>query len=101
MQWLFGKLLPFKGRVVIALVALIVSAFSWLVLGQGVRIVVDEGFVANNTQTLDTMMLVVLGIIAVGSIAAYVRFYLARRAGERRYSNRGLFAPADAVTGFL
>ena len=83
MQWLFGKLLPFKGRVAVALVALLVSAFAWLALGQGVRIVVDEGFVARDTQMLDTMMLVVLGITLVGSLAAYVRFYLMTWLGER------------------
>ena len=83
MQWLFGKLLPFKGRVLVALIALVVSACAWLVLGQGVRIIVDEGFVANNTETLDSMMLAVLGIILVGSIAAYVRFYLMIWLGER------------------
>ena len=83
MRWLFGKLLPFRGRVVIAIVALIVSALSWLVLGQGVRIVVDEGFVANNTELLDTMMMTVLGIVFIGSIAAYIRFYLMVWLGER------------------
>ncbi|MDJ0778881.1 MAG: ABC transporter transmembrane domain-containing protein [Gammaproteobacteria bacterium] len=83
MLWLFGKLAPFKGRVVIALLALVISAFSWLVLGQGVRIVVDQGLVADDTRALDTMMLVVLGITMVGSIAAYVRMYLTFWLGER------------------
>ncbi len=83
MSWLFGKLLPFKGRVLIAMLALVISALSWLALGQGVRIVVDEGFVANNAQTLDTMMLLVLAIIMVGSLAAFVRFYLMIWLGER------------------
>ncbi len=83
MQWLFSKLLPFKGRVAIALLALLVSAFAWLALGQGVRIVVDEGFGAKDTEMLDTMMLVVLGITLVGSLAAYVRFYLMTWLGER------------------
>jgi len=81
--WLFSKLLPFKGRVVVALMALLVSAFSWLVLGQGIRVVVDDGFVANDRQTLDSMMLVVLGITLVGSIAAYLRFYFMTWLGER------------------
>ncbi len=83
MQWLFGKLLPFKLRVIVAVIALLISALSWLVLGQGVRIVVDEGFVANNTEMLDTMMLAVLGITLVGSVAAFIRFYLMIWLGER------------------
>ena len=83
MRWLFGKLLPFKLRVIVAVIALFISALSWLVLGQGVRIVVDEGFVANNTEMLDTMMLAVLGITLVGSVAAFIRFYLMIWLGER------------------
>ena len=83
MQWLFGKLLSFKGRVVVALLALIISSFCWLALGQGVRVVVDEGFVANNTEALDTMMLAVLGITLIGSIAVFLRFYLMMWLGER------------------
>ncbi len=83
MQWLFAKLLPFKGRVAVAVVALLVSAFAWLALGQGVRIVVDQGFGAGDTEMLDRMMLVVLGITMVGSLAAYVRFYLMTWLGER------------------
>ena len=83
MQWLFAKLLPFKSRVAVAVVALLVSAFAWLALGQGVRIVVDQGFGAGDTEMLDRMMLVVLGITMVGSLAAYVRFYLMTWLGER------------------
>ena len=83
MKWLFGKLLPFKGRVVIALIALVVSASAWLVLGQGVRVVVDAGIVADDTEILNNMMLVVLGITLIGSAAAYVRMYLTLWLGER------------------
>ncbi|WP_262982163.1 hypothetical protein [Thalassolituus oleivorans] len=32
------------------MLALIVGAVSWLVLGQGVKYLVDQGFIANNTN---------------------------------------------------
>ena len=83
MKWLFGKLLPFRLRVIVALIALVVSAAAWLVLGQGVRVVVDAGIVADDTQTLNNMMLVVLGITLLGSAAAFVRMYLTLGLGER------------------
>ena len=83
MKWLFGKLLPFRLRVIVALIALVVSAAAWLVLGQGVRVVVDAGIVADDTQTLNNMMLVVLGITLLGSAAAFVRMYLTLWLGER------------------
>jgi ATP-binding cassette subfamily B protein len=50
MAWLFGQLRPYKLQVVYAMLALIVGAVSWLVLGQGVKYLVDQGFIANNTN---------------------------------------------------
>lgn len=83
MQWIFGKLKPYKSKVVIAIVALMVGALSWLALGQGVKVLVDEGFVTNNADTLNQTIIVVLGIALVGSLAAYVRFYWMIWLGER------------------
>jgi ATP-binding cassette subfamily B protein len=67
--------------------ALLVSAASWLVLGQGLKYVIDEGFVANNPALLNQMLLAVLGIAAVGCIATYVRFYNMLWLGERVSAN--------------
>lgn len=83
MGWIFGQLKPYKGKVILAICALIVGALSWLLLGQGVKVVVDEGFIANNASKLNQMALVVLGIALIGSLAAYVRFYLMIWLGER------------------
>ena len=83
MSWLFGQLRPYKIKVLFACTALIIGALSWLLLGQGVKIVVDEGFVANNADKLNQMMLGVMGIALVGSVAAYFRFYLMIWLGER------------------
>lgn len=83
MAWLFGQLKPYKAKVALAIFALIVGALSWLLLGQGVKIVVDEGFVAANAEKLNQMVFVVLGIALMGSVAAYVRFYLMIWLGER------------------
>ncbi|WP_026375917.1 ABC transporter transmembrane domain-containing protein [Aestuariibacter salexigens] len=83
MRWLFAHLLPYKARVVIALVALSIAAASWLVMGQGVKLVVDEGFMADNAARLDQVMLVVLAIAVAGSVAAFFRFYLMLWLGER------------------
>ncbi|GAC12772.1 ABC transporter transmembrane domain-containing protein [Aliiglaciecola lipolytica] len=82
-RWIFGQLKPYRRRVIIAILALIVGAVSWLLLGQGVKVVVDEGFLANNAGKLNQMVFAVLGIALVGSLAAYVRFYLMIWLGER------------------
>ncbi len=83
MQWLFGQLLPYKSKVLIAFSALIIGAASWLMLGQGIKAVVDQGFIANNPDKLNQAMLLVMGIALVGSIAAYFRFYWMIWLGER------------------
>lgn len=83
MRWLFGQLRPYKSKVVFAISALIVGAGAWLFLGQGIKAVVDEGFIANNAEQLNHTMLMVMGIALVGSIAAYFRFYWMIWLGER------------------
>ena len=83
MAWLFGQLRPYKRQVCYAMLALIVGALSWLLLGQGVKYVVDEGFVASNAARLNQLVLLVIGIGVVGSIATYFRFYYMIWLGER------------------
>ena len=65
------------------MVALFVSAASWLILGQGIKIVIDQGFVANDISMLNTALAAVLGIAAVGCVATYFRFYYMIWLGER------------------
>jgi ATP-binding cassette subfamily B protein len=69
--------------VVFAITALIVGAASWLLLGQGIKAVVDDGFIADNADKLDQTMFMVMSIALVGSIAAYFRFYWMIWLGER------------------
>ncbi|NCP65730.1 MAG: ATP-binding cassette domain-containing protein [Paraglaciecola sp.] len=87
MNWLFGQLKPYKRQVVYAMLALVVGALSWLLLGQGVKAAVDEGFVANNANRLNEMVALVLGIGLVGSVATYFRFYFMIWLGERVSAN--------------
>jgi ATP-binding cassette subfamily B protein len=56
---------------------------SWLVLGQGIKLVVDQGFVAGDESMLLNSLLLVLVIAFIGSIATYCRFYLMVWLGER------------------
>ncbi|MGS2719835.1 ABC transporter transmembrane domain-containing protein [Paraglaciecola aestuariivivens] len=83
MKWLFGQLIPYKSKVAYALSALLVGAGAWLLLGQGIKLVVDNGFVANNAEHLNQAMLMILGIALIGSLATYFRFYWMIWLGER------------------
>ena len=82
-KWLFAHLLPYKFKVILALVALLIGAISWLILGQGVKVVVDQGFVAGDENMLTMALIIVLAIALIGSLATYFRFYLMVWLGER------------------
>ena len=82
-QWLTRYLSPYRMRVVGAVIALLIAAGSWLLLGQGVRYAVDSGFSANSPSTLNTVVAGVLAICLVASLATYCRFYLMTWLGER------------------
>ena len=59
------------------------AAGSVLAVGQGLRMVVDRGFVADNPQLLDRMLLLTLVIVTVMALASATRYYLVTWIGER------------------
>jgi len=74
---------PYRWQAVGALLALIVTAGITLSMGQGIRLLVDKGFMTQSPQLLNQsiglFMLLVLGL-AVGT---FTRFYLVSWIGER------------------
>lgn len=82
-QILFDLLYPYRLRILAALVALVVAATSVLLIGQGLRQVIDKGFVAGSVQWLNYALLGTLAVILVMSLATYARFYLVSWLGER------------------
>ncbi|NWC00098.1 ATP-binding cassette domain-containing protein [Pseudomonas gingeri] len=74
---------PYRWQAFGALIALIVTAGITLSMGQGIRLLVDKGFMTQSPQLLNQsiglFMLLVLGL-AVGTFA---RFYLVSWIGER------------------
>uniref|UniRef100_UPI004047BE84 ABC transporter transmembrane domain-containing protein n=1 Tax=Shewanella baltica TaxID=62322 RepID=UPI004047BE84 len=83
LPWIMGFLKPYKLKVVAAIICLMIGSLAWLSLGQGVRLMVDEGFVRDNAQRLNEIILLVLGITAVSGTAVFCRFYLMTWLGER------------------
>jgi len=74
---------PYKGRMVVAAVALVVAAGCVLVLGQGLKRVIDAGFSGNDAASLDTALFALLAIVCVLAAATYTRFYSVSWIGER------------------
>lgn len=83
LPWLGSFLRPYRNRVLLALVFLLIGSLSWLALGQGVRLLVDEGFVAGNSERLNQITLAILLLCTLTSAAVFCRFYLMTWLGER------------------
>ncbi len=76
-------LLPYRMRVIGAILALIVAAASVLSLGAGLRYLVDSGFAADNARALDHALEAVFVVIVALAFATYLRAYLVNWLGER------------------
>jgi ATP-binding cassette, subfamily B, bacterial len=76
-------LAPYRGRFVVAGIALLIAAGGTLAVGQGLKLVIDRGFVANDSHALDAALGALLAVIATMSLATYVRFYNVSWIGER------------------
>jgi len=76
-------LAPYRRQVAIAMVALVVAAACVLVLGQGLRRVIDGGFAASDAGMLDSALIALLAVIVVMAISTYTRFYFVSWIGER------------------
>ena len=74
---------PYKAAIAGALVALTVAASAVLVMGVGLRALVDHGFSAGNADLLDNALIGLLAIIATLTAATYARFFLVSWIGEK------------------
>jgi ATP-binding cassette subfamily B protein len=81
--WLWQFVRPYRTRLVIAIIALIATATLTLSLGQGIKLMIDEGFSAQSTVGLANALGVVGLIIFALSTGAYFRFYMVSWLGER------------------
>ena len=79
--WRFVR--PYRPQLAGAVVALVVAAGSLLVIGTGLRGLVDEGFATGDAAHLDRSVMALFAIVAVLALASYSRFYLVTWIGER------------------
>lgn len=83
LPWIGAFLKPYRAKVITAIIFLFIGSLAWLSLGQGVRLMVDEGFLKDNGSRLNEIILLVIGITALSSSAIFCRFYLMTWLGER------------------
>lgn len=74
---------PYKGHVLAAFIALIFTAAVMLSVGQGVRMLIDEGFAQQSIEQLQQAVLFILAITVLIAGGTFSRFYLVSWLGER------------------
>lgn len=80
---IFSFIKPYKLMVFYALLALLVTAGVNLSLGQGVKFVIDSGFIAGSEAQLKTAIMALILLISLLAIGTFSRFYLMSWLGER------------------
>ena len=79
----FLFLRPYVPQVVIASLALIVTASATLSLGQGIRLVIDSGFASGEVALLNQSLSLFVVFIVVLTAGTFIRFYFVSWVGER------------------
>ena len=80
---LFPFLRPYRSRLLLALVALLVAAAAMLALPVALRYLIDEGMTSRSPGTIDRYFLAFMAAAAVFGVFAALRFYLVTWLGER------------------
>jgi ATP-binding cassette subfamily B protein len=80
---LLPYLAPYRWRVLGAALALLVAAGTVLLLGPGVRQLVDKGFAGGSFTQLNQTALALFGLVALLAIATCSRYFLVSWLGER------------------
>jgi ATP-binding cassette subfamily B protein len=74
---------PYKSQVLAAFIALLFTAGVMLSVGQGVRMLIDEGFAQQSIEQLQQAVLFILAITVLIAGGTFFRFYLVSWLGER------------------
>ncbi|MCC5885825.1 MAG: ATP-binding cassette domain-containing protein [Gammaproteobacteria bacterium] len=76
-------LLPYRGAIIGATLALIVTAGVTLSVGQGLRLLIDQGFINGSPELLRNSIGVFVAMILLLAAGTFARFYLVSWVGER------------------
>ena len=74
---------PYRGRVLSALLALMFTAGITLSMGQGIKLLVDQGLATQSPAALRQSLLLFFVLVLALAFGTYTRFYLVSWIGER------------------
>lgn len=80
---LLPYLLNYRGRALLALVALVIAAVTTLIVPVAVRRMIDLGFSPEGIVLVNSYFSVMLAVVAVLALASALRYYLVMTIGER------------------
>ena len=82
-RYLFRFLAPYRWVMAAAVVALCVSAAAVLALGQGLRVLIDDGLSSEEIGRLHEALMYMAGMVGLLAAGTFTRFYLVSWLGER------------------
>lgn len=80
---IFTFIQPYRFMMILALTALLMTSAVSLSLGQGIKMVIDNGFIAGSEDQLRSALCVMIAMISLLAIGTFSRFYLMSWLGER------------------
>lgn len=80
---LWPYLSRYRGIMAGAATALVVTSLLTLALGQGVRLVIDQGILADSIGALNRTLGWIMALVIAMAIGTFIRFYLVTWLGER------------------
>lgn len=81
LAWRF--IVPYRGRVLAALLALLFTAVITLSMGQGIKLLVDQGLATQSPAALRQSLSLFFVLVLALAFGTYTRFYLVSWIGER------------------
>ncbi|MDD0976843.1 ABC transporter transmembrane domain-containing protein [Pseudomonas fontis] len=83
LQFAWRFIRPYRKQTAAALLALIVTAGITLSMGQGIRLLVDQGFMTQSPHLLNQSIGLFLLLVLALAAGTFIRFYLVSWIGER------------------
>ncbi|CAM5777252.1 ABC transporter [Labrys miyagiensis] len=75
--------MAYRGRILLAFLALLVASAATLVVPLAVRRMIDYGFLSAHAETINSYFVAMVGVVLVLALASASRYYLVMTLGER------------------
>ena len=74
---------PYKSRLLLAFLVLIIAASATLTLPVAIKLIIDQGYLLQQPELINQYFIVLIAIVAVMAVFSAARFYIVMWLGER------------------